>query len=298
MYRVAVVSGKGGTGKTFIASSLTILISQESSVVSIDADVEAPDLEIALGGGDVIEVKELYEGRVAEVSYERCFRCLKCTEVCRFSAISVLEGNVPVIDKYLCEGCGACSIVCPSGAISYVPSKLGTMKVVRTKFGYLVTASLDLGRRGSGHLVELEKSRGLELAKESDAKFIVLDGPPGIGCPLIATVVDADYVVIVTEPTPQAFHGLARVAEVVKFFGKKFGVVINKFDINEEYCTLVEKWCKEHGGSILGSLPYDRCVVEAYTRVTPPLLYCKERKSPCFEAMMLIYENLLRDLGV
>lgn len=267
---VVVASGKGGTGKTFIASNLTYFIQQEEGVVvGVDADAEAPDLLIALGGSRKrVDVREVRESRKARIDLSRCINCLRCFEVCRFNAVDVREGAPYVIEEY-CEGCGACTITCPANCIDFYVVRTGYVIIDESVAGpIVVTADLEVGGRNTGDLVYLAKEEGRRLAQELRAKYVVVDAAAGIGCPVISSLAGADLLLLVTEPTPPSLKGAERLLKVAEQFGLKAYLILNKYDLAPNYA---EEVIKELGIEVLGKVKYDSVVAEAYASMEPLL---------------------------
>ena len=264
---IAVASGKGGTGKTFISSNLAYYIYRElGEVVAVDADVEAPDLILALGGEKSrISARDYYGAYRPIVDYSRCSRCWKCVDFCKFGAMSRGKEG-PVIDYSRCEGLGACAVVCPSQAISLKEAKTGVIYVAESAFGIkVVTGDLELGGGTSGRLVyELKK-----LARSFiNSGYVIVDSAPGIGCPVISSISGADLLVVVVEPTPQSIKGSRRLLEVADSLGVESVCIINKHDINENLSAKIGDLL---GIEVVGKIPYSRDVVESYSMMTPLL---------------------------
>ncbi|RLE10261.1 (4Fe-4S)-binding protein [Candidatus Aerophobetes bacterium] len=253
MKQIVVISGKGGTGKTVISASFASLAEKK---VMADCDVDAADLHLLLHP----TVKEEYDflGKVARIDQERCTQCGRCQEVCRFEAISDFT-----IDPVSCEGCGVCAYVCPQKAIEMVEDVSGKWFVSETKYGPLVHAKLGIAEENSGKLVSLVKQKARQIAEEEGCEFIIIDGPPGIGCPVIASLSGVDVALIVSEPTLSGIHDLERVAGVAHHFGVRSLVCINKYDLNMENSQQIEEFCQSHGIEIAGKIPFDSTVTEA-----------------------------------
>lgn len=273
MIEIAVVSGKGGSGKTTLASSLAFLFNEErTKIVVADADVDTPSLHFLLQLKEIISNLDIKFSRKASLSEPLCLKCMKCVYACQFSAIATIN-NSPKIDKYLCEGCGTCKIVCPVNAIKIEEVTTGKLTVGVSKYDFpFVTAQLELGEHNSGALVDAVRSRARKIATENKADLILIDGAPGIGCPVISTLVGASYAIIVTEPTPASEDGARRVLEVAKHFGIKNGFVVNKADISR-YREHVVSSLKEQGSEYLGDIPLDFSVVKALSEGKPVVEY-------------------------
>lgn len=252
MKQLTVISGKGGTGKTTITGSFAALADK---AVLADCDADAPDLQLLLNPR--VEEEEDYIGSATAERIEDCSLCGKCREVCRFNAI---DEEMKVIEAK-CEGCGACAFACAEDAIEMKDEKTGTVYKSRTRFGPMVHAELEIGEEASGKMVTQIRQRAQEIADRED--LIVIDGSPGIGCPVIASIKGVDQVLVVSEPTVSGVHDLERVLEVAKHFGISASVCINKFDINEGKTEEIEKMCGDRMVPVLGRLPYDDTATEA-----------------------------------
>ena len=249
MKSVLFLSGKGGTGKTSLAGAFAYLM--DNKVLS-DCDVDAANLHLLLDPR-IEEEGEFQGSKVAVKDDQRCINCGECERVCRFHAI---DENFN-IDPYLCEGCGACAYVCPTDAITLVPQVSGRWYTAHTRLGPLASAELYPGEETSGKLVTLVKQKAYALAKESEAEWLLIDGSPGIGCPVIASVSGASAVILVTEPSLSGLHDLERILQVVRHFRIPAYLVINKYDLNEEISAQIEEFAQENELPLLGRIPYD-----------------------------------------
>lgn len=265
MKELVIVSGKGGTGKTSVVGCFAALA--ENKVLA-DCDVDAADLHLILKP-KIISEEDFSGGSVARIEAEKCAACGKCEEVCRFGAISCDgPGNEGVgktyrIDAIACEGCGVCARVCPTEAVIFEPAVNGQWYVSETRCGPMVHAKLGIAQENSGKLVSLIRSQARKIAEERGLDLIIIDGSPGIGCPVIASITGADMVLVVTEPTLAGKHDLERVAELTRHFGIKTQVCINKWDLNKEISAEIEAESKERGFEVVGRISYDRAVTEA-----------------------------------
>ncbi|WMW22103.1 ATP-binding protein [Methanolobus mangrovi] len=253
--QLTVISGKGGTGKTTITSSFAALA---ENVVIADCDVDAADMHLVLHP-DTFETNDFYGLKVASINKNMCVGCGNCATSCRFEAI----GRYNVIDVYKCEGCAVCEYVCPVNAISMVEKKSGEYYCSHTRFGPLVHAKLGIGEEASGKLVSDVRRRASELASEAGSDMILIDGPPGTGCAVIAAITGTDLVLAVTEPTVSGIHDLERVIGVAQHFRIPVVVCINKYDINVELSHTISAYCKNNGICVVGMLPYNRIPVDA-----------------------------------
>ena len=254
MKQITIISGKGGTGKTTLASSFIKLAHDH---IAEDCDVDAANLHIMLS--PVIQNNEDFiGGEVASVSDE-CIQCGKCEELCRFSAISDSETEIK-IDSLRCEGCGVCEEVCPVDAISLSPEKQGEYFLSDTRFCPMVHAKLDPGAENSGLLVARIRDLAEDIAVKQDKKAIIIDGAPGIGCPVISSLNGVDYALIVTEPTLSGISDFKKAYEVTKFFNIKTFACINKADINDDNTKIITDFCSDNKIELLGEIPYDEKV--------------------------------------
>ncbi len=283
MKQIVIISGKGGTGKTVITASFAALAKNK---VMVDCDVDAADLYLLLHP----EIKETYEftGRVAKIDEDKCIQCGKCQEVCRFEAIKDF-----IVDPILCEGCGVCPYVCPQKAIKMMEHSAGNWFVSETKYGPLVHAKLGIAEENSGKLVSLVKQKARDVAQKQRRDFIIIDGPPGIGCPVIASLSGVDITLIVTEPTLSGIHDLERVAGVAYHFGIKTLVCINKYDLNLKITQNIENFCKTYNIELIGKVPFNKVVTEALVIGKPVVEYSDNTVSPQIREMWKKIVNIL-----
>jgi MinD superfamily P-loop ATPase len=245
---VAVISGKGGTGKTTITAAF-IAIAQ--NVVMADCDVDAPDLHILLQP-DMKKTEDFISSKVAVIDEAACTNCGLCESSCRFDA-----AHPPDINTISCEGCGVCEFVCPEDAIIMRNKISGHIHESSTRFGPMTHAKLLPGEGNSGKLVTEVRRRGLQSAKILRKDLVLIDGSPGIGCPVIATVTGLLLGVIVTEPTLSGIHDMKRVLSLMNQMRVKPMVIINKFDLNQDNTTDIEEFCRENDVEILGKVPFN-----------------------------------------
>ena len=264
MKEIVVLSGKGGTGKTSIVASFAALA---PSKVLADCDVDAADLYLLLSPA-VKEENEFWSGQVAFIDEEKCTECGLCQEVCRFGAIEDFK-----IDPVSCEGCGFCCQVCPVDAITMKDSMAGHWFISNTKYGYLSHARLGIAEENSGKLVALVRQNAKSIAEKEGLDYIITDGPPGIGCPVISSLSGASLALLVTEPTLSGIHDLERVIAVCHHFGIPVIVCINKYDINEENTRQIEDYCLDRGIEMASRIPFDNVVTEAIVHGLPVVEY-------------------------
>lgn len=258
MTEIAVLSGKGGTGKSSISAAFATLNGQ---VVLADCDVDAANLYLIFNPSH--EEEEVYiAGSKAVIDYSLCTNCGLCVSYCRFDAISLIDDKVS-ISEIACDGCVLCSRICLDNAITMVPNNKSMMYSGSFRNGKMVYGRLAPGEENSGKLVNMVREKAKQTAKANGLDIIILDGPPGIGCPVISTLTGVDKVVIVTEPTISGLHDMQRVMGIVHKFNLKAYVIINKYDLNTSMSTQIRKWCKESNIDIAGELPFDKNMVEA-----------------------------------
>jgi MinD superfamily P-loop ATPase len=255
---VVVASGKGGTGKTSIAASLAVLASR---VVVADCDVDAADLHLVLTP-TIRQRAPFYAGHEARVRPEACTGCGVCVEACRAGALRARDGSV-ALDPLLCEGCGLCVRLCPEEAIEFPERLCGEWFLSETRVGPMVHARLEPGGESSGKLVTLVRREARRLAVEGGYDLILVDGPPGIGCPVIATLSGATELLAVTEPTPSGLADLERLLELADHFQVPAAVCVNKWDLSGELTVAVEALARERRVPVLGRIPYDLRVTAA-----------------------------------
>ncbi len=284
MKRIAVISGKGGVGKSSIAASLAVALSSNYSVICADCDVDASNLALVLGIRELKGREKLRTSRRARIITDKCTRCRKCYDNCMFDAIR-WEGDYPFVDKYLCEGCNTCSIVCPENAVELLDVENAEIGHADTKYGFkVVSAQLKTGESGSGKVVAHVKAKAQSLGNGAD--IMVIDAAAGIGCPVIASVTGSDEIVAVAEPTPTGFSDLKRALEMVGHFRIPCSIVINKSDINQGFTRKIEQFAKKSGIGLLAKIPYDRSFVKALVALRPVIDFDPKYR-PVFEDMAL-----------
>ena len=255
MKQIVVISGKGGTGKTVITASLAALA---KSKVMADCDVDAADLHLLLNP-KIKDKHEFKSGKIARIDKKLCEQCGKCIVACRFGAIS----QDFVVDPISCEGCTFCSFICPTEAIKMQENISGEWFISDTRFGPLVHARLGIAQENSGKLVTLVKQKAKELAEKENSDWIIVDGAPGIGCPVIASLSGVDFALVVTEPTLSGLHDAQRVIDVARHFGISVKLVINKFDLNIDITKEIEKYAQDNKIQVLGKICFDEAIIKA-----------------------------------
>ncbi len=257
MKEVLILSGKGGTGKTSIVGSFAAIAQNK---VMADCDVDAADLHLLLNPS-VKEENEFRSGQVAVIDEEKCIQCDLCQKICRFDAIHDYS-----VDPISCEGCGFCSRICPVEAITMNECMAGHWFISDTKHGPLVNARLGIAQENSGKLVALVRQQAKELAEKNGLDYVISDGPPGIGCPVISSLSGVSLALIVTEPTLSGIHDMERVLDVCKHFGIPAMVCINKYDLNDRNTTAIKDYCRENGVDVAAMIPFDNAVTEAMVK--------------------------------
>lgn len=262
MREIVILSGKGGTGKTMLLASWAVLA---KGAVLADCDVDAPNLHLLLEP-EVLEKGDFIGSKVARVMAPRCTNCGRCEPLCRFGAIRHV-GNPRLrkttIDERLCEGCGVCFRVCPEKAIRLEERCVGQWFVSRTRFGTMVHALLEPGAENSGKLVAFVKQRARMACEAQGCELVLVDGPPGIGCPAISALSGADLAVLVSEPTQSGSHDFVRAVELAKGFGVRTVMVVNRFDLNEEMTEEIEAKARAHAIDPIGRIPHDYAVIDS-----------------------------------
>jgi MinD superfamily P-loop ATPase len=266
MKEIVVLSGKGGTGKTTLLGSMAYLA--ENKVLA-DCDVDAADLHLLLEPTPQSE-NEFHSGVKARVETDLCTGCGTCADLCEFDAIRMEEQAK--VHTLGCEGCGVCAYFCPEQAILLDKNHCGTWYISATKYGPLVHAQLFAGEENSGRLVSFVKGQARDLAEKNNADLILIDGSPGIGCPVIACISGADAIVAVTEPTLSGWHDLERVLDLADHFQVQVFVCLNKWDLYAEMADTITANCRKRGVEVLGCIPFDVTVVEAQLQGVPVIL--------------------------
>jgi len=283
---IAVISGKGGTGKSSISAALATL---SEKVVLADCDVDASNLYILFNPD--IEGEEIYIGiQKAVIDYSKCINCELCIEYCKFDAIYYSDQKI-TISPINCDGCKLCSRICPNKAITMIDNDKSRMYYGSFRNGKMVYGKLAPGEENSGKLVNIVRDKAKKLAKANNINTIIIDGPPGIGCPVISTITGVDYVIIVTEPTLSGLKDLQRTLELTTKFNLNTVIIINKFDLNIKITEKIENFCKKSNIKIIGKLAFDPQVVAA-------MINCKsiiewQPASDLSSQIKLIYNNLI-----
>ncbi len=289
---IIVISGKGGTGKTSIVASFAALANRK---VLADCDVDAADLHLVLN--PEIERREDFSGgKKATIRADECIACDQCIEKCRFDAIGYPANgsDTPRINPIFCEGCGVCVRICPVEAISLDPAINGEWYVSSTRYGPMVHARLGFAEGNSGKLVTQIRREARDIAEREELDFIVVDGSPGIGCPVISSITGADLVLIITEPTLSGKHDLMRVAGLTAHFRIPTIVCINKWDLNPHITEQIEGEARAYGVKPVGRIRYDAAITEAQIMKTTVVEYTDGAVS---DDIKTVWNNTLDTLG-
>ncbi len=284
---IVVCSGKGGVGKSMLSSCLAKLFSQKRDIVAVDADVDAPNLHLWLGQKENWDkkIKVSVIEKAVVVKQPSLEEIKKNIDICQFGALEIIDGKLK-INSFLCEGCGACEVVFPSGTIKLNPVVSGEIKIKDNVFGFpLVSAQLYPGQTGSGKIVSKIKEKAAGYQKE----YIITDAPAGMGCPVIAALNDADFALLITEPTPSGFADLKRIHFLVNHFKIPFGVAVNKWDINPKTSKKIINWA---GENYLGKISYDQKIFKAIASLTPVF----KTDLIANEEILLIFKKLIQRL--
>jgi MinD superfamily P-loop ATPase len=265
MKELVVISGKGGTGKTSVTASFSALAQNK---VTVDCDVDAADLHLLLHP-EIIETHPFEGGSIAVIDSQKCTGCNQCVRNCRFNAIS----EDLKVNPFLCEGCGLCMALCPEDAINLKKEKAGQWFISQTAYGPFVHAQLGIAQENSGWLVSHIRTAARTIAENNDSELIIIDGSPGVGCSVIASITGTDMVLIVTEPSLSGIHDMERVLALTAHFQIKTLVSINKSDINRSLSQEIEYLCAEKNVPVIGTIPYDNAVTEAQIHGRPIVEY-------------------------
>ena len=288
MKELIVISGKGGTGKTSIMGAFATLAKNK---VLCDADVDAADLHL-LTAPTIQQRHDFKSGHTASINTEGCTACGMCRELCKWDAID----DDFVIDPIACEGCGVCVYFCPEKTIEFPINTCGEWYISTTRFGAMVHARLGIAEESSGKLVSLVRNEARTLAKEKGTALILTDGPPGVGCPVIASIGGADAVLVVSEPSVSGIHDMKRVCQLAEHFNIPAMVCINKFDLNLELTTAIEGYAEKAGLECLGKIPFDPAFTHAMVQAKTIFEY--DASSAPGDSIRNIWEKLLKRMEV
>lgn len=286
MKELIIISGKGGTGKTSLMAAFAYLAENK---VLCDADVDAADLHL-ITAPDILEKHDFQGGNTAIINKDKCTECGLCIDLCKWEAIS----ETFEVNSIECEGCGVCVYFCPEKAIDFPLNTCGEWYISDTRFGPLVHARLGIAEENSGRLVSLVRNEAKKLAEEKGLDLILTDGPPGIGCPVIASIGGADAVLIVTEPSVSGKHDMQRVVQLANHFKVPAFLCVNKFDLNKDITDEIEKFAKEKGLTCLGYIPFDQIFTKAM--VQGQTIFEYDSNSSSAQAIRKLWGSLLEKL--
>ncbi len=286
--KIAVTGGKGGTGKSMVATSLAVEFAKSKKTVLLDLDVECPNDHLLLSAKrkKFITIYQV----IPKWDFDKCVKCGKCASVCKQNAIVFVKNKYPVFVKDICIGCKACIVSCPYGAISESQKEIGTIYTGNNYGVDLILGELKLGELASGEVVAEVRKHSEEIIKKLKSEIILIDSAAGIGCPVIASLVGTDYIVAVTEPTPSALHDLKRVLYLAKHFQIKYGIVINKYSLSDNFCKKIENFAKDNSIQIIGKIPYHKDFVKATLEMKPVTEIDEKYKK--------IFQNIIKQIVI
>ena len=281
--KLVILSGKGGTGKTTIAVSLSELM---ENAVMVDCDVDAANMHLYYDG-ETVEKRDYIGSKIAIVDQELCTKCGICTPKCKFDSI-----ESGIVNSLTCEGCGVCTLVCPEEAITLQRVKGAEMKMIKTERAFIAKADMEIGAEGSGKLITELKSMADDYTKTSD--ITVIDGSPGVGCPVIASITGANMTLLVIEPTRSALSDFLRVEELCRHFSMPVMVCINKYDMNLDVAKEIEEFCTINDIDIVGKIPFDSLVMKSINELVPIVKYEESKAGVAIKDMWKTIKTKLK----
>jgi len=261
--KIAIAGGKGGTGKSTIATMIAAELGKKAKIMLVDCDVECPNDHLLLN--TELEFYQNVFQVIPKWDQSVCNKCGKCAEICKQNAIIFIEGKFPAFLPEKCIGCKACLVACPINAITVDRRSVGKIYLSDSKEHNitLVTGELNIGDLASGEIVADVRTESEKISKDKEIQHVVTDAAAGIGCPVIASIVNNDFVIAVTEPTPSAFSDLKRIVSLAVHFGIPIGIVINKYDLDEQFAKKIEVYAKDNKIKVMGKMPYDKDLVKS-----------------------------------
>jgi MinD superfamily P-loop ATPase len=287
MKQIVVISGKGGTGKTVMSACFAAL---SRNAVLADVDVDASNLHLLLHP-EILERHVFKSGQKARIDVEKCTGCGLCLPVCRFNALAEDDMGRVSVDPLSCEGCGVCFHVCPVQAVEMEIPISGEWYVSRTKYGPFVHARLGIAEENSGKLVTEVRKKAREIAEREGRDLLIMDGSPGIGCPVIASLTGTDLALVVTEPTPSGLHDMERIVELAHHFKIRAACCINKYDLNHDNSDGIERWCEAQSIPVVGKIAFDPAVMESVVRGIP---YVEHTSNSSADEIRRMWSSLLK----
>ena len=285
MKQIVVISGKGGTGKTVITAAFASLLKNK---LIVDCDVDAPDLHLLLAP-EILEQHIFKGGVLAKIDSDKCTQCGHCKEHCRFEAIN----KNFIVDPISCEGCGFCYHVCPSKAITLEDRISGEWFISATRYGTLIHAQLGIAEANSGKLIALLRKQAAAIAEKKQLELVLIDGAPGISCPLIACITNTDCAIVVTEPTLSGLHDADRVIKVAQHFKIPVKVIINKYDLNTFMSKKIVQHCADENIAVIGKIPFAAGIVDLM-RTGKTIMESSD--SQLKNVIQQIWDNLITDI--
>jgi len=287
MKQIVVISGKGGTGKTVLSACFAAL---SRNAVLADVDVDAANLHLLLH--PEIQERHIFKsGQKARIDAEKCTGCGLCLPTCRFDALIENSNRKVGVNLLSCEGCAVCFHICPVHAVTMETPTSGEWYVSKTKYGPFVHARLGIAEENSGKLVTAVRKKAREIAEKEGRDLLIMDGSPGIGCPVIASLAGTDLALVVTEPTPSGSHDMERIVELARHFKIAAACCINKYDLNHDNSDGIERWCRAQSIPVLGKIAFDPAVTESVVRGVPYVEYALNSSADEIRRMWL---SLLR----